>query len=226
MLRPCPHCKSSDVRFSRRGFWLRALARVVPVRPYRCRQCQRRFWAAEARPSSQSRRFRIRGLYVLVVAAALLAIAYVTTLPYAAHAPRPPGQRASTEPSRTKTAGKAEAEIWLYRGLQSGDIEGDLEVELLLSSMPESFDHFLVPEAPSVGRPGRFSLDLPGLWEPDEGVRWGSETIAHPLATRVRVRSTDSGLQVEIDLAPGAEVRPRVERGDQSLRIVLEPITP
>ena len=130
------------------------------------------------------------------------------------------------EQPRSDPARPAEAETWFYRGLSSEDVGGNLGLELMVSSIPEHFDHYLVPEAPSLGRPGRFSLGLPGLWKPEAGARWGSEPIEHSLATRARVRSTESGLQVEVDLAPGAEVRPRVERGAESLRIVLERIAP
>lgn len=40
---PCPNCSAADVRPSRfRG--LERLALPLPIRPYRCLDCDRRFW--------------------------------------------------------------------------------------------------------------------------------------------------------------------------------------
>lgn len=163
---------------------------------------------------------------MLLVGVGVLALLYVATLPYAPHAPRPPGQRPTEEPRAEGTVPTEEAELRIYRGLEPMAVAGGLEVELLVSSLPERLDHFLVPEAPAANRRGRFSLDLPGLWEAEVGLRWGSVPIEHPLATRARVRPTDDGLHIDIDLAPGAVVRPRIERGDESLRIILEQARP
>lgn len=39
----CPECRSTKVRYSQRWFWERLLT-VFFLRPYRCENCQRRFW--------------------------------------------------------------------------------------------------------------------------------------------------------------------------------------
>lgn len=39
----CPECQSTETRCSHRRLWERLLI-VFLLRPYRCENCQRRFW--------------------------------------------------------------------------------------------------------------------------------------------------------------------------------------
>lgn len=42
----CPHCHSKAIRRSmRRGMIESAILRLIPVRPFRCKDCDRRFYS-------------------------------------------------------------------------------------------------------------------------------------------------------------------------------------
>ena len=48
--RECPWCGRTDVRRShRRGLIDRGLSRLLRISPYRCEECDRRFYGREAR---------------------------------------------------------------------------------------------------------------------------------------------------------------------------------
>jgi hypothetical protein len=53
----CPHCHSKTIRRSkRRGLFELSLLSVIPVRPFRCDDCDRRFYAlASAADQIQSK---------------------------------------------------------------------------------------------------------------------------------------------------------------------------
>jgi hypothetical protein len=41
----CPHCQSKDIRRSkRRGMFESSVLSLMPVRPFRCKDCDRRFY--------------------------------------------------------------------------------------------------------------------------------------------------------------------------------------
>jgi len=52
----CPHCGSVDVRRSkRRGFFELFVLRILPLRPYRCKNCDWRYYSLKRAPQSERR---------------------------------------------------------------------------------------------------------------------------------------------------------------------------
>ena len=52
----CPHCGSVDVRRSkRRGFFELSVLRILPLRPYRCRNCDWRYYSLKRAAQSEQR---------------------------------------------------------------------------------------------------------------------------------------------------------------------------
>ena len=55
--RECPHCKSHDIRRSRRvGLWEGFFVRIILRAPYRCNACKSRFWSCSWDPLSRKRK--------------------------------------------------------------------------------------------------------------------------------------------------------------------------
>jgi hypothetical protein len=63
----CPHCGSADLRHSEKIAWSDVPHRAMGRRPWRCRECRRRFYAAPndetpaARPRKPSKQRSING---------------------------------------------------------------------------------------------------------------------------------------------------------------------
>ena len=49
----CPHCQSKAIRRSmRRGMLETAILRLIPVRPFRCKDCDHRFYSRPSQANS------------------------------------------------------------------------------------------------------------------------------------------------------------------------------
>ena len=61
----CPRCKHSEVRFSHRNILEKGMSLVFPLRPYRCKRCDVRFYSL-ARPLMSRKRATVLSLLCLV----------------------------------------------------------------------------------------------------------------------------------------------------------------
>lgn len=223
----CPRCGSSDVRISRRHPALRVIGFLVPIRPYRCRQCRRRIWRLDSRKLQIPRR-REFFLVGVVLAALVLGLLYVFTMPYETHRPRLPGERSAGDtrhqPLGSGDGESSSTETRVLQGLQSRAVGEALEIELQVSSLPRRLDHFLVPESAASHRPGRLSIELSGHWQPGPGFDWKPVRLDHPLAQRVVFQRSEDSLSIDIELAAGVSVLPALEPAEKGLKVRLEPI--
>jgi DNA-directed RNA polymerase subunit RPC12/RpoP len=49
----CPHCRSKTIRRSKRkGMFESSILRLTPVRPFRCKDCNHRFFGMTSQPDS------------------------------------------------------------------------------------------------------------------------------------------------------------------------------
>jgi ribosomal protein L37AE/L43A len=49
----CPHCQSKAIRRSkRRGVFESSILSLLPVRPFRCKDCDHRFYGLSSQPTS------------------------------------------------------------------------------------------------------------------------------------------------------------------------------
>jgi hypothetical protein len=53
MVVSCPHCRSRAIRRSKRkGTFETSILSLIPVRPFRCKECDHRFYGLTSQPDS------------------------------------------------------------------------------------------------------------------------------------------------------------------------------